>query len=91
MEQLEDILARANLQQIATFLLYGDELLRLDPSDPVQRAEAAQNKLIALLEEAVFDSKTPDDILSAANEAYSVTGRAYLELGLKAAFRIMQQ
>lgn len=90
MDTYKTILDRANLQQIASFLISGSELKILDPYGPVQRAETAQQKLDTLLEEAISDCQQLDEILSAANETYSVTEYAYLELGLSAAFRMLQ-
>lgn len=91
MDTYKTILDRANLQQIASFLISGSELKILDPYGPVQRAETAQQKLNTLLEETISDSQKLDEILSSANETYSITEYAYLELGLAAAFRITQQ
>lgn len=90
MEQYEAILSRADLQQIASFLISGEELVMLDGGSSMQRIRDLQKTVNNLLEQAVPEFDRRNNILCKMNELNSTTQNAYLELGLRAAFRMTQ-
>ena len=90
METYENILSRADLQQIAAFLIHGSGRKLLDGGSAMQRIHQLQIQVDELLEQSVPDIDQRDTISDALGELYSVTQNAYLELGLRAAFRMTQ-
>ena len=89
-DYLHENLQRSNLYQIGSFLVYGTEA-REDPPDHEQAINQAWDELHLQLAQCIPDKKVLDHLRTLVYIYADTIQDAYLELGLKAGARLLQE
>jgi len=91
MDGISDILARANLQQIREFILYGSEPLEISKKDYFQRIAEAREVAIAAVEEKVPNAADADALTECMFAYASAVGEVYMEIGMQCGASLSSQ
>ena len=91
MDYADEILRRADLRQIRTFLLHGVEALELDARPPAQTLKEESRPIYARLEQLCPNEDALDEALYDLARALAAYEHTYLELGVMAGARLARQ
>ena len=91
MDCISDILARANLQQIREFILYGSESLDVSKKDYLQRLTEAREAAIVAIDEKVSDPAAADALTELMFAYASSVGDVYMEIGMQCGASLSSQ
>ena len=83
MNYIDEIFARANLQQIRSFLIDGIEDLTPDTRPYVTRIEGIQKQCIAKLREDYADNDQCNEMIALMTNYVTVVQDVYTEIGLQ--------
>ncbi|MCL2344026.1 MAG: hypothetical protein FWC62_09060 [Firmicutes bacterium] len=83
MSYIDEIFARLNLQQIQSFLLYGEELVKINPKDYQRRIDEAWASLSKMLKEKFPEQEEYEKIVWEVYAYASATENIHMEIGLK--------
>ena len=83
MDHIDEIFARLNLQQIQSFLLSGEELVKINPKDYKSRIDEAWASLAAILKQKFPEKEEYEKIACETNAYAGVIGDVHMEIGLK--------
>ena len=90
MENLNDILKLANIQELRSFLLEGVELSEApDPRPYAKRIREDENRLYQFLHDAFKDRADEDLACEIAGNALNTFSDAYMEIGILAGARLL--
>ena len=90
MENLNDILKLANIQELRSFLLEGVELSDApDPRPYAKRIREDENRLYQFLHDAFKDRTDEDLACEIAGNALNTFSDAYMEIGILAGARLL--
>ena len=83
MNYIAEIFARANIQQIRDFLLYGTEGNGVDPRPYVERIESARRAFSERLRRDYPDEKDFEEITEPIYSYAGAVEQVYMEVGLQ--------
>ncbi len=86
MYDYSEVYQRANIQQLAYFLLYGEEAI-LDEKSPESRLKKAERTLLKQIRPYVAE-KDLDDLLSIIYHYATITGEIHMEIGLRCGMQL---
>lgn len=84
MQFISEILERANLQQITTFLLYGAQSPETDRRPCGRRLGEERDRMLAALSRLIPDQEAREQILEAVDAYAAICQEAYLAIGVQA-------
>lgn len=91
MRGFSEILSRANIQQIQSFLLYGVETYSLHEKSREQIIQEIENKIYETIKSKTPDTSECDEIMNDISVLEFELENAYMELGLKCGINIGMQ
>ena len=90
MENLNDILKLANIQELRSFLLEGVELSEApDPRPYAKRIREDENRLYQFLRDTFPEKADAEHACDIAGDALSSFSDAYMEIGILAGARLL--
>ena len=83
MNFIDQIFERLNLQQIQSFLLSGEELVKINPKDYKGRIDEAWETLAAILKQKFPEREEYEKIACEVSAYAGATGDVYMEIGIR--------
>lgn len=87
----EEILGRADLQKLVSFLLYGAELNTVDPRTLEERINSAKRSAHAWLDKKFPSFQEQEEVSREIMSPWGDSNECYMALGVKAGFLLAAQ
>lgn len=91
MSYITDMFARANLQQICGFLLYGAEYVQVSDKSYEERINEADKQIISIIREKFPKDDEAENIIDSIMNCCGTFEKTYMEIGFKCGIMISME